>query len=106
MPEPVPLDAPVPPDRFDAPSVFRTAGAALFVADGEAEGEGDAEALAVEDTETDTEGEGVPRPGSPAPVSPPAAHPAVPSTKIMAAQGASPRAPPALTVSAHVTDAS
>ncbi|MEU2299525.1 hypothetical protein ABZ584_19220 [Streptomyces antibioticus] len=104
----MPLDAPVPPDRFDAPSVFRTAGAALFVADGEAEaeGEGDAEALAVEDTETDTEGEGVPRPGSPAPVSPPAAHPAVPSTKIMAAQGASPREPPALTVSAHVTDAS
>ncbi|MFF8484624.1 hypothetical protein [Streptomyces antibioticus] len=96
------------PLPLEVPPVFRAAGVALF----DAEGEGDAEALGVAvtpgvaDTDTDTEGEGVPRPGSPAPVSPPAAHPAVPSTKIMAAQGAGPRKPPALTVSAHVTDAS
>ncbi|MFF2216434.1 hypothetical protein [Streptomyces antibioticus] len=96
------------PLPLEVPPVFRAAGVALFDAEGEAEG--DAEALGVAVTpgvaDTDTEGEGVPRPGSPAPVSPPAAHPAVPSTKIMAAQGAGPRKPPALTVSAHVTDAS
>ncbi|MET9060711.1 hypothetical protein ABZX99_23145 [Streptomyces antibioticus] len=94
---------------MEVPPVFRAAGVALFDTDGEAEGDAEA-ALGVAVTagvaDTDTEGERVPRPGSPAPVSPPAAHPAVPSTKIMAAQGAGPRKPPALTVSAHVTDAS
>ncbi|WP_432031654.1 hypothetical protein [Streptomyces antibioticus] len=103
--EPEPPDVPEPPPvPFGAALVFRAAGVAGLGAGAEALGVSVTLTVADTETGTETEGDGSPRPGFSAPASPPAEHPTAPSTTIMVAQGASPREPPVLPISALLTD--